>query len=88
MSGNGGGFSAGGDFLPPGDPTSGVAVVKAGTRYLGFSISSGGVYAADITDYQSNVGASVKNAIYSEVIRNVGVSFPCRGSRRRGRAAE
>lgn len=76
MSGNGGEFSAGGDFLPPGDQTSGVAVVKAGTRYLGFSVSAGGITAADITDYQSNVGASAKNAIYSEVIPNVGLTSP------------
>ncbi|MBI5441716.1 MAG: hypothetical protein HY900_10975, partial [Deltaproteobacteria bacterium] len=76
MTYSGGMLSAGGDFLPAGEQVSGVAVVKAGTRYLGFSVSAGGIYASDITDYQSNVGASVKNGIYSEVIRNVGLTSP------------
>ena len=69
-------FLSGGDFLPPGEQVSGVAIVKAGTRYLGFSVMGGGIYAADVTDYQSNVGPSVKNGIYSEAIQNVGLSFP------------
>ena len=76
MTFSGGTFSAGGDFLPPGEQVLGVAVVRAGTKYLGFAVSGGGIYASDITDYQSNVGASVKNGIYSEVIRNVGLTSP------------
>lgn len=76
MSYAGGAFSSGGDYLPTGDQMMGVAIARAGTRYLGFSIGAGGTYAADITDYLSDTGPNTKNGIYSEVIRNVGVSSP------------
>ena len=76
MSYSGGTFLSGGDFLPSGEQVSGVAVVKAGTRYLGFSVIGSGVYAADITDYTTDTGPATKNGIHSELIRNLGVGAP------------
>ena len=76
MSSTGSGFSSGGDFLPVGRSALGVAVVKTGTRYLGFSFTGTGIYAADITSYTSNIGPASKNAIRSELISNVSVGSP------------
>ena len=76
MSSTGSAFASGGDFLPIGEQARGLALLKVGSRYLGFVASEQGITAADITEYQSDVGPAVKNGIYSELIANGGVSSP------------
>ena len=74
MASTGGNFSSGGDYLPTGEKVWGVAVHAVGSRYVAFSATSAGIYAADITSATADVGPSQKNGIASEVVQNAGVS--------------
>ena len=63
-----GGYSSSGDYLPTGRQVYALSLVKTGSRYIAFSFTGSGVYAADITNYTGNPGPSSKNAISAELI--------------------
>lgn len=60
-------FSPGGDFPPPGYNAAESAVAKVGSRYLGFTATNQGLFAADVTTLPTS-GSSVKNSIASEKV--------------------
>ena len=67
-------FAQGGDYFPPGNDTRYTAVAKVGSRYLGFTTSSYGLYAADVTNLPGS-GPSVKNGIPSESMTSLGTDL-------------
>ena len=68
-------FSASGDFLPNVQPgaDSRVAVLKIGTRYIGFSLVAGALNVADLTNLPNVGGAGTPGAIPSETVPGVNV---------------
>ncbi|MCL4809492.1 MAG: hypothetical protein KJ062_17145, partial [Thermoanaerobaculia bacterium] len=60
-----GAFGHGGDFPPPGNSAAQSAVAKVGNRYLGFTATNQGLFAADVTTIPT-AGPSLKNGIPSE----------------------
>lgn len=69
-----GNYGAGGDFLAPGYTVSYPAVVKIGSRYIGFSTSSTGLWLADVTNPPTG-GVNSKNEIPSEVLSSLGTDL-------------
>ncbi len=71
---NGSSFGQGGDYFPPGNDTRYSAVAKVGSRYLAFTTSNYGLYAADVTSI-AGTGPSVTNGIPSEVVGGLGTDL-------------
>jgi len=71
---SGSSFGLGGDYFPPGYDTRYSAVAKVGSRYLAFTASNYGLYAADVTSI-AGTGASVTNGIPSEVVGGLGTDL-------------